>query len=142
MACGLAERAARALRMFWVFATARCMPSATAFAAVPVCMEDGRGTWLEAVGICKTPDGFVPATCAGAAEAWEAAMGCVDANAAPCVLSAAGAAAEGVVTEADMGCAEEPEEALCWPAAELAPEGCCSEGSMVHCGVSACATPA
>ena len=67
---------------------------------------------------------------------------CVDANAAPCVLSAAGAAAEGVVTEADMGCAEEPEEALCWPAAELAPEGCCSEGSMVHCGVSACATPA
>ena len=42
-----------------------------------------------------------------------------------------------------MGCAEEPEEALCWLAAESeAPEGCCSEGSMVHCGVSACATPA
>ena len=75
MACGLAERAARAFRIFWAFATARCMPSATAFAAVPVCMDDGRGTWLVAPGICKAPAGFVPATCTGAAEASEAAMG-------------------------------------------------------------------
>ena len=73
----VAESTDCAVWMFWAFCTARCIPSATALAEVPSCMEADSGSCPAAAVVQGIDD---VAEAAGTA----AAMGCAEPEAASC----------------------------------------------------------